>query len=107
MGEKINSKDDDYAPAYADRTHNSIMFTSDRELLPARILMTGQGSVSQIFSLPVKTVKAIGAYLFLLMHLKCLILRQMTGLQSSTAALRLYILPAAGPSPRRKTAVQS
>ena len=28
---KINSKDDDYAPAYADKTHNSIMFTSDRE----------------------------------------------------------------------------
>jgi peptidoglycan-associated lipoprotein len=28
---KINGKDDDYAPAYSDRTHNSIMFTSDRE----------------------------------------------------------------------------
>lgn len=28
---KINGKDNDYAPAYADRTHNSIIFTSDRE----------------------------------------------------------------------------
>ena len=28
---KINGKDDDYAPAYADKTHNSIMFTSDSE----------------------------------------------------------------------------
>jgi len=28
---KINGKDDDYAPAYADKTHNSIIFTSDRE----------------------------------------------------------------------------
>jgi peptidoglycan-associated lipoprotein len=28
---KINGKDDDYAPAYADRTHNSIIFTSDRD----------------------------------------------------------------------------
>jgi peptidoglycan-associated lipoprotein len=28
---KINGRDDDYAPAYADKTHNSIMFTSDRE----------------------------------------------------------------------------
>ena len=28
---KINGKDDDYAPAYADRTHKSIIFTSDRE----------------------------------------------------------------------------
>lgn len=28
---KINVKDDDYAPAYADKTHNSIIFTSDRE----------------------------------------------------------------------------
>ncbi len=28
---KINGKDDDYAPAYADKTHNSIIFTSDRD----------------------------------------------------------------------------
>lgn len=28
---KINGKDDDFAPAYADRTHNSIIFTSDRD----------------------------------------------------------------------------
>ncbi|MCX6248922.1 MAG: OmpA family protein [Bacteroidetes bacterium] len=28
---KINSKDDDYAPSYADRTFNSIIFTSDRD----------------------------------------------------------------------------
>jgi peptidoglycan-associated lipoprotein len=28
---KINSKDDDFAPCYADKTHNSIIFTSDRE----------------------------------------------------------------------------
>jgi peptidoglycan-associated lipoprotein len=27
---KINTKDDEYAPAYADKTHNSIIFTSDR-----------------------------------------------------------------------------
>jgi peptidoglycan-associated lipoprotein len=28
---KINGKDDDYAPTYADKTHNSIIFTSDRD----------------------------------------------------------------------------
>ncbi|MCX6243314.1 MAG: OmpA family protein [Bacteroidetes bacterium] len=28
---KINAKDDDFAPAYADKTHNSLIFTSDRE----------------------------------------------------------------------------
>ncbi len=28
---KINGKDDDYAPAYADKTHKSIIFTSDRD----------------------------------------------------------------------------
>lgn len=27
---KINTKDDEFAPAYADKTHSSIMFTSDR-----------------------------------------------------------------------------
>ena len=31
LEKKINGKDDDYAPAYADKTHNSIIFTSDRE----------------------------------------------------------------------------